>query len=514
MPLPSRRLRSLLFRPLRTLPRRPGRVPTGGRRAGFAGLFALLVLVGPGQGVAQVSAAEHAERRTALAADLGDGLLLALGSAAPPQDYIPFHQNSLFRYLTGFTEPDAALVMVVEGAEHHAFLFVNPRDPGRETWEGIRMGPERSLDVTGIPGRSVAELPGVVDSLLARHAELRVVGPYQPAASVQNDVTQRVLQLTHNHPDVSVRTVNARVNELRAIKSEAELELIRRSVALTVEAHREVAAHLAPGRNEFEIQAVLEGTFRRYGAERPAFASIVGSGPNATILHYNANDRFMEDGDMVVVDIGASYGGYAADVTRSYPVNGQFSPEQRAIYQLVRDAQAAAEAMAGPGVSMGAMNAEASRVLAEGLAALGLMEAADATFETAAGTRAPQLQLYYMHGLGHGIGLDVHDPAPNPLAPGAVISIEPGLYVRPNLLTEVVADTPANRAMIEAIRPAFQRFVGIGVRIEDDYVVTVGGVEWISPAPREIHEIEEALARPRAGTDRNSEWVEWYRRMR
>lgn len=458
----------------------------------------------------EVLPAEYAQRRAALAADVGDGIILAMGSAAPPQDYIPFHQNSLFRYLTGFTEPDAALVMVVEGGTRTEYLFVNPRDPARETWEGLRMGPSRSLEETGIPGRSVAELPAVVDSLLGHHDALRVVGPFQPGAAVSNDVTQRIRQLVEGH-EVSVQSINARVNALRAVKSETELELLRRTVAITVEAHRELARRLAPDRAEFEMQAVVEKTFRRYGSERPAFASIVGSGPNATILHYNANNRFMEDGDVVVVDIGASFAGYAADVTRTYPVSGRFSPEQRAIYQLVRDAQAAAESMARPGVGMSEMNAAASRILAQGLAELGLIEAPDATFETAAGGRAPQLQLYYMHGLGHGIGLDVHDPAPNPLEPGAVISIEPGLYIRPNLLTEVIPPTPANRAMLEAIRPAFERFVEIGVRIEDNYIVTADGVEWISPAPREIDEIEAALAQPRMDDGRRHDWIEWSR---
>jgi Xaa-Pro aminopeptidase len=160
------------------------------------------------------------------------------------------------------------------------------------------------------------------------------------------------------------------------------------------------------------------------------------------------------------------------------------------------------------------MNAEASRILAEGLTELGLIESPTATYETRTGGRQPQLQLFYMHGLGHGIGLDVHDPAPDPLEPGAVISIEPGIYVRPNLLTEVIPDTPENRRIIEAIRPAFERFSGIGVRIEDDYIVTEDGVEWISPAPREVHEIEASLALPRAGEDHNRAWVEWYRRMR
>ncbi len=479
-----------------------------------AGLLVALFLAFHAPASAQVTPVEHADRRAALADRLGDGLILAVGSAAPPQDYIPFFQNSLFRYLTGFTETDAALVMVVEGGRIHETLFVNPRDPGRETWEGLRMGPAGSLDATGIPGRPVSDLQHVLDSLLAHHSEVRVVGPFQPGATVQNDVTQRVLRLVGDRDGVSIRPVNAQVNALRAVKSEAELELLRRSVAITVEAHHQVRAHLAPGRNEFEIQAALEAVFRRYGAERPAFASIVGSGPNSTILHYNANDRFMEDGDVVVVDIGASYGGYAADVTRTYPVNGRFNEAQRAIYQLVLDAQAAAEAMAGPGARMGAMNAEASRILAEGLAALGLIESPTATYETRTGGRQPQLQLFYMHGLGHGIGLDVHDPAPDPLEPGAVISIEPGIYVRPNLLTEVIPDTPENRRIIEAIRPAFERYSGIGVRIEDDYIVTEDGVEWISPAPREIHEIEESLALPRAGADWNRAWIEWYRRLR
>ena len=216
----------------------------------------------------------------------------------------------------------------------------------------------------------------------------------------------------------------------------------------------------------------------------------------------------------VKIDIGAAYHGYAADVTRTYPVNGVFSDELRAIYQVVRDAQAAAEALAAEGAARSDMSRAADGILARGLAELGLIESPDATYETGAG-QAPQVRLYYMHGLGHGIGLDVHDPNPEPLAPGSAFSIEPGLYVRPNLLTEVIPDTPANRRMIEAIRPAFERFSGIGVRIEDDYILTENGLEWVSEgAPREIDEIEAMLARPRVDDGRNAEWVERYRRMR
>lgn len=462
---------------------------------------------------AQISNEAHAERRNALAARVGDGIVLALGSAAPPQDYIPFSQNSLFRYITGFTEPDAALLMVIEGGRISETLFMNPRDPGRETWEGFRVGPERSIEATGIRGRSGVELSAVVDSLLGHHNRIRVIGAWQPSAPLRNDVTQRIEALMAGHPGVAIEPINAQVNMLRAVKSPAELDLLEKSVAITVAAHREVAGILAPGMNEFEFDAIVSYTFRRHGAEGSAFASIVGSGSNSTILHYNANDRFMEAGEVVVVDIGASYGGYAADVTRTYPVSGRFTPEQRAIYQVVLDAQKAAEVMAGPGARAAEMAAVASGVLAEGLTHLGLIESPNATWETGSGT-APQLRLFYMHGLGHGIGLDVHDPNPDPLVPGAFISIEPGLYVRPNLLSEIIPDTPANRRMIEAIRPAFERFMGIGVRIEDDYRITETGSVRVSLAPREIDEIEAVMAEPWAGAPRNPDWVEWFRRMR
>jgi len=475
-------------------------------------LLAALTLAPLALASAQVTNEEFADRRAALARLLGDGVVLAVGNAAPPQDYIPFFQNSSFRYLTGFTETNAVLLMVVEGGQTRETLFVNPRDPSRETWEGYRVGAEGSRAATGIAGRSVGELGRVVDSLLTTHTAVRIVGPYNPVGTVHNDVTQQVLQLTGGREGVTVQSVNGQVNQLRAIKSAGELELLRKTTAVTVAAHREVAGALAPGKNEFEIQALIEYTFRRYGAERPAFASIVGSGPNSTILHYNANDRFMEDGDVVVIDIGSSWGGYAADITRTYPVNGRFTPAQRDVYQLVRSAQAAAEAVARPGVATQALDQAASRTLAEGLTRLGLIEGPDATYEGPGGRPVRQLQLYYMHGLGHGIGLDVHDPRPSTLEPGAAFSVEPGVYVRPNLLTEIIPDTPANRRMIEAIRPAYERYRNIGVRIEDDFIVTTTGVEWITPAPREIEDIEAAMAGVWTGpAERNAAWVEWYR---
>jgi Xaa-Pro aminopeptidase len=487
-------------------------------RTRAAVLATLLILLAAAPAAAQITNAEYADRRAALAELVSDGIVLGVGSAAPPQDYISFHQNSPFRYLTGFTEPDAALLMEVRGGEvSWEMLFVNPRDPATETWEGYRVGPERTLEATGIPGRSVEELAHVFDSVLTASGaeQVRVVGPYQPGASIRNDVTQRVQALLADGPDLAVEPANNHVARLREIKSESELDLLRQTTAITVQAHRELLGAMAPGMNEFELQALIEYTFRRYGSERPAFASIVGSGPNSTILHYNANDRFMEANDMVVVDIGAGFGGYAADITRTLPVDGRFSEPQREIYQLVRDAQAAAEEMAGPGTSVAQMSQVAAGVLAEGLAELGLIEAPDATYEGPGGQPIPQLRLFYMHGLGHGIGLDVHDPWPSVLAPGAAFTIEPGIYVRENLFDEVIPDTPRNREMMENIRPAFERYVNIGVRIEDDYIVTEDGLEWISPAPREIDEIEAAMAQPWDGPEeRNAQWVELYRRMR
>ena len=253
---------------------------------------------------------------------------------------------------------------------------------------------------------------------------------------------------------------------------------------------------------------MIESTFLAKGAEGPSFASIVGSGPNSTQLHYMRNDRVMRDGEVVVMDIGASFEGYAADVTRTVPVNGRFTPEQRAVYQVVRDAQRAAEAAARPGAPWAALQAASDSVTAHGLARLGLIESADAAFDapwadqcTTSARLCRQFALFIPHGLGHGIGLEVHDPAQyylddRTLREGDAFTIEPGIYVNPEVL-RLLPDTPRNRAMVARIRSAIERHRHVGVRIEDDYAVTRTGVERLSRAPREAAEIEAAMARAR-----------------
>ena len=472
---------------------------------------------------APVAAAEYAARRAALMTSVGDGILVALGSAEPANDYESFSQNPSFHYLTGVREAGAALVMVRRGGSTTATLFVQPRNPAAETWTGARMGTDGAARATGLTAREARFLRPVIDSLLdaasrdagGRGPVLRFVGELGGGTTSRTPHRQLMDSIRLAEPAVQMESANRAVQSLRGKKSATELELIRRAVAITVQAHGEAMRAIEPGMNEFEIQALIEYTFRRNGADRPSFATIVGSGPNSTTLHYNADDRFMQAGEVVVMDIGASYRGYAADVTRTVPVSGTFSPAQREIYQIVRDAQAAAERQAKPGARAQLMSDSSDAVLAAGLARLGLIEAADAVYDCGGGRQCRQLSLFYMHGLGHGIGLEVHDPEQyyetGIIAEGSAFTLEPGLYVRGNVL-DILPDTPRNRALREKIRAAAAKYADIGVRIEDDYIVTANGVEWISRAPRELAEVEAMMRQPFAGpAPRDPATVEWYR---
>lgn len=469
---------------------------------------------------APVPREEYARRRHAVGAAMGDGVLVVFGAGEGEWSFAPFAQAPAFRYLTGVTEPDATLVMVKSGGAVRAQLFVMPRDASREVWDGARLGVEGARALTGIPARDEDRLMPVLDSLLARHRTLYTLTPpgeseAEDGATLSRD-QQVVAGLARRHPGTRVVSLEGEAARLRASKSPAELDLLRRAAYVTALAQRAAMRSVEPGMNEFEVQAVIEYTFRRHGADRPGFGSIVGSGPNSTTLHYRGADRFMQAGETLVMDVGAAYRGYTADVTRTVPVSGAFSPEQRAVYDVVLAAQKAAEASVRSGATtLAQLNATAARAVADGLARLGLIEAADATYDCGGGQTCPQYRLFYMHGVSHGIGLEVHDPENSyfgPFAVGSAFTIEPGIYVRGDAL-DYLPDTPANRAMAQRLRPAVQRFRDVGVRIEDDYVITASGVERISAAaPREPDEVEALMRQPAPfGQERRPEVVEWYR---
>ena len=485
------------------------------------GLLVALTLSATAPVRAQFSAGEYAQRRAALLAQIPDGIVVALGAHEPAQDYLSFYQSPSFNYLTGFLEPDAVLLMTKAGSTTTSTLFVEPRVPAREVWVGARLGVDAARQRTGIATREVGEWPAVLDSLASARLPLYVIGDFAAEDGGGGALTpdqQLVAAVRRRHPELVVKNATPNVERLRAVKSPGEVALIRTAAEITARAQRAAMLALEPGLNEFEIQALIEYVFRRNGAERPSFASIVGSGPNTTTLHYNTDDRLIERSDLVVMDIGASYKGYAADVTRTIPASGVYSTRQRAIYQIVRDAQAAAESQAKLGAPAHLMSDTASAVLAAGLTRLGLIESPVATYDCDFGGQmgqCPQLQLYYMHGLGHGIGLEVHDPEQyyytQKIAPGSAFTIEPGIYVRADVL-DVLAQTPRNTALAAKLRPIVEQYRNIGVRIEDDYVATPSGVDWISRAPRELAEIESLMKLPRTTvTTRDSALISRYR---
>ena len=491
--------------------------------AAAATVASLLILSVPLQ--AQITQAEYASRRAALASLIGDGVLVALGSPEPDEDYIAFNQNSHFKYLTGFEEPSAALVLDVSGGKIVGLphLFVLPNDPAREVWTGRRLGIDGVRKTLGFEAHPRTSLAGVLDTLLSRTGApvLHIVGDYASGRGVLTPDDQFVRAVAAKHPGIILKPANGAVAQLRRVKSAAELDFIRKAIAITVDAEREAMRAMEPGQNEFETQALIEYTFRRNGADRPSFSTIVGSGPNSTTLHYNDDNRFFGEGDVVVMDIGASYRGYSADVTRTVPVSGKFSTDQRAIYQAVRDVQATGERQARLNAPGHLMADSANVAMDAALTRLGLIESPGATFDcdTSGQRQCTQRFLYYMHGLGHGIGLDVHDPGAAggggggaiTLIPGSAFTIEPGIYVRENLL-DVIPRTARNLGVIEKIRPAVERYRNIGVRIEDDYIMTSAGLEWVSRAPREINEIEALMREPWKGpAPRDRVKVEWYR---
>jgi Xaa-Pro aminopeptidase len=425
------------------------------------------------------------ERRRRAREAIGDATLVVFAAPHLLRNNDVEHewrQESDFHYLTGFDEPESVLVLR-GGNEPRFVLFVRPRDAERETWDGPRAGVEGAVSDYGADAafpvsELSAELPGLLGNVESVHYALgRVRG--------NDDVVLRALEGVRRMARRGVGCPRSIVDpalalhEQRLIKRPDEIALMERALEITRAGHLAVMQRSRPGMFEYEAEALLRGTFRQHGSERQAYPPIVGSGPNATVLHYVRNDRKMEPGDLLLVDAGCEYDYYASDVTRTFPVSGSFSAPQRAAYELVLKAQLAAIDAVKPGVTLDEVHLAAVKVLAQGLIDLGLIaEPLEQALE------AERYKPWYMHRTSHWLGMDVHDVGayylerkPRPLQPGMVLTVEPGLYFT---------------AGDERVRPEFR---GIGIRIEDDVLVTETGARVLSEAiPKHIDAVEQACA--------------------
>lgn len=432
---------------------------------------------------------EYVRRRRQLMRLAGDDSILIV-PAAPERirsndSHHPYRQSSDLLYLSGFSEPDAVLVLVPGRKAGEALLFCRERDPERETWDGRRCGPEGAVEALALDDAyDIADIDDILPGLI--EGRNRVY--YQFGRDQDFDL--RILAWVNRvraqvrlgaHPPHEFLQLGHLLHELRLFKSRDELRVMRRAAGIAAGAHCAAMRAVRPGLHEYAIEAELHYHFRRHGA-LPAYESIVGAGANACVLHYRDNNAAMNDGDLLLVDAGAELHGYASDITRTFPVNGRFTPAQRAVYELVLAAQQAAIAEVRPGNHWDAPHEAAVQVLAEGMLQLGLLKGnLEKVLAEAAYKR------FYMHRTGHWLGLDVHDVGdykidgqPRLLEPGMVLTIEPGCYVAPDS------------------RGVAARWRGIGVRIEDDVVVTAKGCEVLSDGvPKQPDEIEAVIAEGR-----------------
>ena len=427
-------------------------------------------------------------RRAALLERMSTGI--AIIPTAPERirnrdsDYL-YRFDSYFYYLAGFPEPEAVLVMVA-GPEPRSILFCREKHPERELWEGFRYGPEGARKAFDFDdAQPFAALDDALPKLMANQPALFYAPGLDPAWDVRilrwlNEV--RAHARTGVTAPVEIRDLRVALDEMRLVKDAHEIAIMRRAASISAGAHVRAMRATRPGAMEYEVEAELLYEFRRHGAQFPAYWPIVAGGANACVLHYRDNSQRLADGDLLLIDAGCELDGYAADITRTFPVNGRFSGPQRDVYDLVLASQAAAIEAVRPGHGWNAPHEAAVKVLAQGFIDLGLCSG---TFD-----EVMEKELYkqfYMHRTGHWLGLDVHDAGDykergewKPLVPGMTLTVEPGCYVRP-------ADGVP------------ERFWNIGVRIEDDALVTATGCEIVtSGAPKRADDIE-ALMRDARG---------------
>jgi Xaa-Pro aminopeptidase len=419
-------------------------------------------------------------------------------------DY-PFRHDSYFYYLTGFTEPEATLVLdaSVHPDEPAAILFCREKNIERETWEGFRHGPEGARLALGLDAAfPIDQLDAEMPRLLADKPAVH----YALSSSAELDTQVRGwLAAVRAQSRIGVKAPSKAVDllpmldEMRLIKDDHELAIMRRAGTISAEAHRRAMQTCRPGMHEYEIEAELLYTFRKRGAQAPAYGSIVAAGANACVLHYPAGNAIAREGDLILIDAACELDGYASDITRTFPASGRFTSAQREIYDIVLAAQYAAVDATRAGVSFDAPHEAAVRVLSQGLLDTGIIDRNQfATVDDVIAERA--YQRFYMHRTGHWLGMDVHDAgdyrdanAPlddqgarawRTLKPGMTLTIEPGLYIR------AAADVP-------------ERYADIGIRIEDDAIVTAGGCELTTrEVPVDADEIE-ALMRDAQTPDAN-----------
>jgi len=424
----------------------------------------------------------YAARREAFVHQMGEGV--AIFPAAPlsirshDTEY-RYRQDNDFYYLTGFPEPEALCLLSPQHATERFILFVRPRDKNREVWTGRRFGAERAKEIFGA---DVTYTIDKLDEILPQHLATAekvyyALGRNEPMNAKILDLMNRgrMMRQRSGRGPVSLIDPGEILHELRLHKSAEEIELMRRAVAASTAAHQAAVTLTRPGMYEYEIEALLEFHFRRLGATGPAYPSIVASGVNATILHYLENNQQIQDGDLLLIDAAAEYACYCSDVTRTFPVGTRFSPVQRDVYNLVLTAQKQAIAMVRPGVRFSEVHQRATEILVDGLREFGILSG-----QTKEIIEKGEHRRFFMHGTSHWLGMDVHDVGKYKLGeesrilePGMVLTVEPGLYIAED--AEGVSD----------------RYRGIGVRIEDDVLVTADGHEVLTTAiPKELDDLE------------------------
>ncbi len=426
---------------------------------------------------------------------------------------VPNNEN--FFYLTNVGQDDSVLVLMPGNQTRREILFVRAFDPVREHWNGHSLSAKEATEATGIetvytlnqfepfmsamfsqqpfglgsspsglgPNATNAETEFATffKALEENRARLSLILGRRSLNEAPSQPAQFANKLRERFFGFSVSDGTSIVNALRQIKTPYEQDIMRKSVKISSDAHMAGMRAAAAGRNEYEVESAIEAVYLKNGAMKPGYDSIVGSGPNSTVLHYNESSRLMTDGDVLLVDAAGSYQGYTGDITRTYPVNGKFTKEQRDIYEIVLAAQQAGIEVSRPGGRTTDITRACADVIKNGLLKLGLIT--DASGE--------QFRIWYTHGPTHWLGLNVHDVGTtNVLAPGMAFVIEPGIYIREAALDNL-PKTAENLAFIEKVRPVVQKYKNIGVRIEDSFLLTDAGLERLSvTVPRTVAEIE------------------------